>query len=96
MFFVLAFVCGKCCCVCLVAFVFDCVFLTLFSVRSSWLLLWCVAISSYSLFVNVGLVLCFARVRCSSFDYYELLLFCALGLLCVIDIILVIGMLFDA
>ena len=93
---VLAFVCVNCCCFRLLSVVVDCVFLILFSVRSSWLLLWCVAISSYSLFVNVGLVLCFARVRCSSFDYYELLLFCALGLLFVIDIILVIGMLFDA
>ena len=33
-------------------------FLILFSVRSSWWLLWCVASSSYSLFVNIGLVLC--------------------------------------
>jgi hypothetical protein len=95
-FFVLVFVRGNYCFFRLVAFVFDCLFLTLFSVRSSWLLLWWSAISSYSLFVNVGLVLCFARVRCSSFDYYELLLFRALGLLFVIDIILVIGMLFDA
>jgi hypothetical protein len=31
-------------------------------VRSSWLLLWCVAISSYSWFVNIGRVLCFVRV----------------------------------
>ena len=88
-FFVLVFVRGNYCCFRLVAFVFDCLFLTLFSVRSSWLLLWRVAISPYSLFVNVGRVLCFVRVfLVLHFDYYELLLVCALGLIFVTDIIL--------
>ena len=79
MFFVLAFVSGKCCCVCLLAFVFDCVFLTLFSVRSSWLLLWCVAISSYSLFVNIDLVLC-SRVCSLFFMLIIMICYCSVPL----------------
>ena len=60
-----------------------------FVIGSSWLLLWRVAISPYSLFVNVGRVLCFVRVfLVLHFDYYELLLVCALGLIFVTDIIL--------
>ena len=64
-------------------------FLILFSVRSSWWLLWCVASSSYSLFVNIGLVLC----CCSRSLFFILIIMmchCSvpIGLRFVIDIIL--------